>query len=148
MKLLNFILFLAIIDFYFYLGTISIIHKLFKNPILYKILYWVLSITFYMFILYIIYTYRQGDSSKSLSFNNNNIVYTSLFFVLLISKLLGSLPLIIDIITIVNHIILLENSMSMLSPYSYYASDINEDDIINITDIVSVVSLIIDSVNE
>ena len=55
---------------------------------------------------------------------------------------------IFDIITIVNHIILLENSMSMLSPYSYYASDINEDDIINITDIVSVVSLIIDSVNE
>ena len=96
MKILIFIFFLAIIDFYFYLGTISIIHKLFKNPILYKILYWVLSITFYMFILYIIYTYRQGDSSKSLSFNNNNIVYTSLFFVLLISKLLGSLPLIID----------------------------------------------------
>ncbi len=55
---------------------------------------------------------------------------------------------IFDIIIIVNHIIISSNNMSMLSPYSYYASDVTEDNIINVTDVVSVVSLIINSVNE
>ena len=94
MKILIIIVFLSIIDFYFYLGTISIIDKLFNNPIFYKILYWFLCIAVYILIIYVVYAYREGDTFKSSSFNN--IVYTSLFFVLLISKLFGSLPLIID----------------------------------------------------
>ena len=94
MKILIIIVFLFLIDFYFYLGTISIIDKFFKNPIFYKILYWFLCITVYILIIYVVYAYREGNASRSSSFNN--IVYTSLFFVLLISKLVGSLPLIID----------------------------------------------------
>ena len=96
MKVLFFILFLAFIDIYFYLGTISIIDKWFKNPIIYKIVYWLLSFSVYLFILYVVYIYTEGYTDKSLSFNNKNIVYTSLFFVVLISKFIGLLPLIFD----------------------------------------------------
>ena len=93
MKLLPIILFLFVIDIYFYFGTLSIITKFFSYAILYKLLYWFLSIAIYIGVIYIASTFNKATPSIRL---NNNIIYTSLFFVLFFSKLIGSVPLIID----------------------------------------------------
>ena len=93
MKFLPIILFLFLVDIYFYLGTLSIIKKFLNNTTLYKILYWFLSISIYILIIYVSNTFIEvAPSSRT----NNNIFYTSVFFVLFISKLIGSVPLIID----------------------------------------------------
>ena len=93
MKLLPIILFLFVIDIYFYFGTLSIITKFFSYAILYKLLFWFLSIAIYIGVIYIASTFNKATPSIRL---NNNIIYTSLFFVLFFSKLIGSVPLIID----------------------------------------------------
>ena len=93
MKLLFIILFLFVIDIYFYTGTISTITKFFNNPIIYKLVYWFLSIAVYLVIIYISITYSRTTPSVRL---NNNVIFTSLVGVLFISKLIGSIPLIID----------------------------------------------------
>jgi len=93
MKLIAIIFFLFLIDIYFYTGTMSIITKFFNNPIIYKLVYWFLSIAVYLVIIYISITYTRTTPFIRL---NNNVIYTSLFFVLFISKLIGSIPLIID----------------------------------------------------
>jgi len=93
MKLLTIIFFLFVIDIYFYTGTISTITKFFNNPIIYKLVYWFLSIAVYVVIIYISITYIRTTPSIRL---NNNVIFTSLIGVLFISKLIGSIPLIID----------------------------------------------------
>jgi len=93
MKLLAIILFLLVIDIYFYTGTISTITKFFNNPIIYKLVYWSLSLAVYLVIIYISITYTRTTPSIRL---NNNVIFTSLVGVLFISKLIGSIPLIID----------------------------------------------------
>jgi len=93
MKLLAIIFFLFLIDIYFYLGTLSIIDKFFNNTIFYKLLYWFLSISIYIVIICVVNTYSNTTPSVRL---NNNIIYSSFFAILFISKLIGSVPLIID----------------------------------------------------
>jgi len=93
MKLLLIIFFLFVIDIYFYLGTLSIVNKFLTNVLLYKLLYWFLSIAIYIGVIYVATTFSQATPSVRL---NNNVIYSSLFLILFISKLIGSVPLIID----------------------------------------------------
>ena len=94
MRILFIILFLLVIDLYFYFGTLSTINKFLSNTTFYKILYWFFSISVYVLIVYVV---TSNLSSKTLSLRSSKyIVYTSLFFILFISKLIGSLPLVID----------------------------------------------------
>jgi uncharacterized protein len=92
MRLLPFILFLFVIDIYFYLGTLSIVNKYFNNNIVYKLLYWIFSILIYIGLIYV----ADNLSKLTPSLRSNNVIYTSLFFVIFLSKLIGSVPLIID----------------------------------------------------
>ena len=93
MKLMMVIFFLFLIDIYFYLGTASVFSKVFKNGAIYKIIYWGISILVYIGIIYIAITYYT--KTPSIRFNDN-IIYTSLFFILFSTKLIGSIPLLID----------------------------------------------------
>ena len=94
MRILFIILFLLVIDLYFYFGTLSTINKFLSNTTFYKILYWFFSISIYILI---IYAATSNLSNKTLSVRSSKyIIYTSLFFILFISKLIGSLPLVID----------------------------------------------------
>ena len=58
-----------------YTGTISTITKFFNNPIIYKLVYWFLSIAVYVVIIYISITYTRTTPSTRL---NNNVIFTSL----------------------------------------------------------------------
>ncbi len=94
MKILFVISFLFLIDLYFYLGTISVINKLLSNKIIiYKLIYWFVSILIYIGIIYIFINYEKKTPSVRF---NNNIIYTSIVFIFFISKLIGLIPLIID----------------------------------------------------
>ena len=86
MRLLPFILFLFVIDIYFYLGTLSIVNKYFNNNIVYKLLYWIFSILIYIGLIYV----ADNLSKLTPSLRSNNVIYTSLFFVIFLSKLIGS----------------------------------------------------------
>ena len=93
MILITLISFLFLLDIYFYRGTSSIVNKIFGNRMIYKAFYWTVSILVYIGIIYIVITYNK--KTPSIRFNDQ-IIYTSLFFVLFISKLIGAVPLIID----------------------------------------------------
>ncbi len=93
MKIFLFIFFLLIFDIYFYLGTISTIKILFNNSNIYKFLYWLFSITLYTSLIYFVSTYKEGSASGG---SNNFIIYTSIFFIFFISKMIGAIPLILD----------------------------------------------------
>ena len=93
MILITLISFLFILDIYFYRGTSSIVNKIFGDRMIYKAFYWTVSILVYIGIIYIVITYNK--KTPSIRFNDQ-IIYTSLFFVLFISKLIGAVPLIID----------------------------------------------------
>ena len=93
MKLLLFILILFLLDIYFYLGTSSLFNKSFNYQFTYKLIYWLTSILVYLAVIYIVVTYNK--KTPSIRFNDN-IIYTSLIFVLFISKFIGSIPLLID----------------------------------------------------
>ena len=92
MKILPIILFLFVIDIYFYLGTISTI-KTFVNNSIYPICYWLISALIYVAILYVFLNYEKR--TPSIRFNDS-IVYSSLVFIVFIAKFIGILPLIID----------------------------------------------------
>ena len=93
MKFFFVISFLFLIDLYFYLGTLSVINKLFDSSIIYKLIYWSISIVIYLGIGYMILTYNSKTPSIRI---NDNVIYTSLFFIVFCSKLIGLFPLIID----------------------------------------------------
>ena len=93
MKIFVIISFLFFLDLYFYLGTASIVNKFFSNNILYKFFYWIVSIIVYSGIIYIALNYNEKTPSVRF---NNNVIYTSFFFILFCSKFIGSLPLLID----------------------------------------------------
>jgi len=93
MKLLLIILFLFLIDIYFYLGTVSTVNKFLNNDFFYKLLYWLISIVIYIVIVNVSINYSQSTPSVR---SSNNIIFTSLIGILFISKLIGSIPLIID----------------------------------------------------
>ena len=92
MKILPIILFLFVIDLYFYLGTISTI-KTFVNNSIYPICYWLISALIYAAILYVFLNYEKR--TPSIRFNDS-IVYSSLVFIVFIAKFIGILPLFID----------------------------------------------------
>jgi len=92
MQILPIILFLFVIDLYFYLGTISTI-KTFVNNSIYPICYWLISALIYAAILYVFLNYEKR--TPSIRFNDS-IVYSSLVFIVFIAKFIGILPLIID----------------------------------------------------
>lgn len=93
MKLIIIILFFFLLDLYFYIGTAPLINKILNNNNIYKILYWITCLLAYISIIYIVITYNKKTPSIRL---NDNIIYTSIFFVLFISKAIGSIPLLID----------------------------------------------------
>ena len=110
MKLIIFIFILFMLDMYFYLGTASIVNKFFSNSFIYKIVYWAIAILVYFGIIYISINYTKKTPSVHL---NNNIIYTSLFFVLFSAKFIGSLPLLIDdVLRLVRYIINLFSNSS------------------------------------
>tara|TARA_Y100000588_G_C14175812_1_gene891282 strand:- start:9 stop:1244 length:1236 start_codon:yes stop_codon:yes gene_type:complete len=110
MKLIAFIFSLFLLDLYFYLGTASIANRLLNNVFIYKIIYWLLSLLVYLGIIYIVLTYNT--KTPSIRFNDN-VIYTSFFFILFSSKLIGSIPLLIDdILRIVRYLISLFSSSS------------------------------------
>ena len=93
MKLFFLIFFLFILDLYFYIGTMSFFNKILNNKILYKVVYWLISSLIYLVIIYVVLTYNK--KTPSIRFNDS-IIYTSLIFVFIISKLIGSIPLLVD----------------------------------------------------
>jgi hypothetical protein len=92
MKILPIILFLFVIDLYFYLGTISTI-RTFVNNSIYPVFYWLISALIYAAMLYVFLNYEKR--TPSIRFNDS-IVYSSLVFIVFIAKFIGILPLIID----------------------------------------------------
>ena len=93
MKLLIIILFLFLIDIYFYLGTVSTVNKFLNNDFFYKLLYWLISIVIYIIIVNVSINYSQSTPSVR---SSNSIIFTSLIGILFISKLIGSIPLLVD----------------------------------------------------
>ena len=93
MKILIIIAFLFLFDLYFYLGTNSVVSRFINNSFIYKTFYWLLSILIYSSIVYISINYAKQTPSVRF---NDNIVYTSLFFIVFISKFIGSIPLLFD----------------------------------------------------
>ena len=91
MKIISLILLLIAIDVYFYLGTVSSIKSIFQSSI-FELIYWFIAISSYVYIIYLIF-FVAGSNSQ---YGTNNIVYQSLLFVFVFSKLTGCLPLIID----------------------------------------------------
>ena len=75
------------------MGVASIANRLLNNGIVFKIMYWLACILVYAGIIYLVVTYNK--KTPSIRFNDN-IIYTSLFFIFFISKLIGSVPLLID----------------------------------------------------
>ena len=62
MKLTILITILFLFDIYFYLGTASVVNKLFKNELIYKLIYWAISTFIYLGIIYIVITYNKKDA--------------------------------------------------------------------------------------
>lgn len=75
------------------MGVASIANRWLNNSIVFKIMYWLACILVYTGIIFLVVTYNK--KTPSIRFNDN-IIYTSLFFIFFISKLIGSAPLIID----------------------------------------------------
>ena len=93
MKLFIIICFLFLFDLYFYLGTSSVVNKLFSNSSIYKVSYWLVSVAIYSTIVYISVTYSK--KTPSIRFNDS-VIYTSLIGIVFIAKFVGSIPLLID----------------------------------------------------
>ena len=93
MKLLFLISFIFLIDLYFYFGVISFFEKQPVGQVIFKISYWLLSLIVYVALIYLIL--YSDKTTPSIKFNNN-IIYSSLFFIFFSAKLVGCLPLITD----------------------------------------------------
>jgi predicted MPP superfamily phosphohydrolase len=78
---------------YFYIGTVSVGNKLRNYKLIFKIIYWLTSILVYAGIIYIVINYNK--TTPSVRFNDN-VIYSSLFFILFSAKLIGTVPLLID----------------------------------------------------
>ena len=85
--------FLFLLDMYFYIGTVSVGNKLRNYKLIFKIIYWLTSILVYAGIIYIVINYNK--TTPSVRFNDN-VIYSSLFFILFSAKLIGTVPLLID----------------------------------------------------
>ncbi|MBR76936.1 MAG: phosphoesterase [Flavobacteriales bacterium] len=93
MKILFLLLFLFLIDYYFFLGTISVFSKNTYAHNFYKYFFWILSIFVYFSITYLIFSSRNIEDYN---FNNNNIIFSTIFFIFFGAKAIGSFPLILD----------------------------------------------------
>lgn len=93
MKILFLILFLFVIDFYFFTGTISLFSKNTLAHNLYKYFFWIMSIFVYFSITYLIFSSRNVEDYN---YQNYNILFSTVFFIFFSAKVIGSLPLIID----------------------------------------------------
>ena len=93
MKLLFLISFIFLIDLYFYFGVISFFEKQPVGQVIFKISYWLLSLIVYVALIYLIL--YSDKTTPSIKFNNN-IIYSSLFFIFFSAKLVGCVPLITD----------------------------------------------------
>ncbi len=93
MKLVFIILLFFLLDLYFYFGTKGIVSKWFNKFNVFNFFYWVVSILVYFSIIYVVVTYER--KTPSIRFNDS-IIYSSIIFIILISKFLGILPIIID----------------------------------------------------
>ena len=82
-----------LIDLYFYFGVISFFEKQPVGQVIFKISYWILSLIVYVAIIYLIL--YSDKTTPSIKFNNN-IIYSSLFFIFFSAKLVGCFPLITD----------------------------------------------------
>ena len=81
------------IDLYFYFGVISFFEKQPAGQVIFKISYWLLSLIVYVALIYLIL--YSDKTTPSIKFNNN-IIYSSLFFIFFSAKLVGCFPLITD----------------------------------------------------
>ena len=93
MKLVFLISFIFLIDLYFYFGVINFFEKQPVGQVIFKISYWLLSLIVYVALIYLIL--YSDKTTPSIKFNNN-IIYSSLFFIFFSAKLVGCVPLITD----------------------------------------------------
>ena len=93
MKLIFLISLIFIIDIYFFLSTITYfnIHSIGRS--IYAFLYWLISISLYIILIYLILYAKEIANTERF---NNNVIYSSLFFIFFFSKLIGCGPLILD----------------------------------------------------
>ena len=93
MKLIFLISLIFIIDIYFFLSTITYfnIHSIAR--LIYVCLYWLISISIYVILIYLILYAKETANTENF---NNNVIYSSLFFIFFFSKLIGCGPLILD----------------------------------------------------
>ena len=93
MKILFLLLFLFLIDYYFFLGTISVFSKNTYAHNFYKYFFWILSLFVYFSITYLIFSSRNVEDYN---YQNNNILFSTIFFIFFSAKAIGSLPLLLD----------------------------------------------------
>lgn len=92
------------------------INKILNNNNIYKVIYWTVCLLAYLGIIYIVITYNK--KTPSIRFNDN-ILYTSIFFILFISKLIGSIPLLIDdILRLFKYCLSLSSNSSQVQDYN------------------------------
>ena len=92
MKYLIVFTFLFLIDLYFFIGVRSLFNSTYYQGFILKFFYWIISIFIYVVVLYTMISYQKTTANV----DNSPIIYTSLIFVIFISKFVGSIPLIID----------------------------------------------------
>ena len=90
MRITLFILFLFLLDYYFYKAT-SI--RMFVRGNVISIIYWVFSFFVYIIMIYVFLNYEKKTPSVHF---NNNVIFSSIIFISFISKLIGVMPLLLD----------------------------------------------------
>ncbi len=93
MKLIFLIILIFIIDLYFFLSTVDYFNIDSKGKSIYTYIYWFISVSIYLILIYLILYAKETANTTNF---NNNIKYSSLFFIFFFSKLIGCGPLILD----------------------------------------------------
>ena len=93
MKVISLIIFLLIIDFYFYLGTLSLISRTIENIFIYKLVYWAVSFSIYIGVIYFLILENKNTGVVRSEYI---VIYISFIFIVSLCKFLGSMPLVLD----------------------------------------------------
>ena len=92
-RLFFFILFLLFLDYYLFSSISSLFNRSILSKRIFSTFYWFLSFAIYFIIYYVFINYEKRTPSVHF---NNDIIISTLIFMILFSKLLALFPLIID----------------------------------------------------
>jgi predicted MPP superfamily phosphohydrolase len=92
-RLFIFILFLGILDLYLFSSISSLFNKSIFSKRFFAAFYWFLSFAIYFIIYYVFINYEKRTPSVHF---NNDIIISSLIFMILLSKLIALFPLLLD----------------------------------------------------